>query len=101
MRGTGTVYVFRNGHLVEKGSFEPEPVGKRGDFPTPQVQPHFETMESPVTGKSIGSWAERERDMRAVDAVDSRDVPKEPIKRRKERARRPDAAPFQWRDPPS
>lgn len=95
MRGTGTVYVFRNGELVEKGSFEPEP-RQRADFPTPRLSPRFETMESPVTGKAVTSWADRERDMRAADAVDARDVPRAPIeKRRKDRAR-PDAAPIKW-----
>lgn len=90
------VYVLRNGKLVIKGSLEPEPVGKRADFPTPQIQPRFADMESPVTGKMIGSWAERERDMKAADAVDARDVPRGPIERRKERASRPDSAPIEW-----
>jgi len=95
-RGTGTVYVLRNGQLVEKGSLEPDSVGKSGDFPTPQIQPRFADMQSPVTGKTIGSWAERERDMKQAGAVDARDVPRGPIEKRKERASRPDSAPFEW-----
>jgi hypothetical protein len=95
-RGTGTVYVFRNGELVEKGSLEPEPRESRSDFPTPMIQPHFADMESPVTGKVVGSWKERERDMRAVDAVDARDVPRGPIEKRKKDRARPDSAPFEW-----
>lgn len=89
------VYVLRNGQLVIKGSLEPEP-RQRADFPTPQIQPRFETMESPVTGKSIGSWAERERDMKAADAVDARDIPRGPIEKRRQERARPDSAPIRW-----
>lgn len=95
-KGTGTVYVFRDGEMIEKGSLTREPVGKSADFPTPQIQPRFETMESPVTGKSIGSWAERERDMRESNSVDARDVPRAPIEKRRRDRARPDTAPIEW-----
>ena len=74
----GIVYVIRDGHLVEKGSLDPEP-RQRSDLATPMLSPRFETMESPVTGKAVTSWADRERDMRAADAVDARDMPRAPI----------------------
>jgi hypothetical protein len=32
-------------------------------------------FESPVTGKEISSWRERDRDMAAAGAVDPRDMP--------------------------
>lgn len=71
-----TVYVYRNGRLVEK------------EFPTvgnsksPYVS-RFESFDSPVTGKSISSWRQRERDMNAVDAVDRRDIPQSAFENRK------------------
>jgi hypothetical protein len=35
----------------------------------------IEPFESPVTGAEITSWRDRERDMKAADAVDPRDLP--------------------------
>lgn len=89
-----TVYVLRGGQLVEKTFVANR--AKRADFATPQIQPRFETMESPVTGKSIGSWAERERDMKAADAVDARDIPRGPIEKRRQERARSDSAPIEW-----
>jgi hypothetical protein len=72
------IYIFHKGELVPRSAAEREdehtPVA-RSDFPSPRVS-RFEPMESPVTGKTISSWGERERDMNAVDAVDARDYPK-------------------------
>lgn len=70
------VYVWRDGKLVDKSTVPPEPCPAYGSFPTPRVS-RIEPYESPVTGKEISSWAERDRDMRAVDAVDLRDYPKD------------------------
>jgi hypothetical protein len=68
------IYVYRHGALVAKNSIEPGP-SNVSDFPSPRVS-RFDPMESPVTGKTISSWRERDRDMAAVDAVDVRDYPK-------------------------
>jgi hypothetical protein len=87
------IYVLRDGKLVEK------PVNQSRDFgslATPMLSPRFETIESPVTGKPVTSWRDRERDMRAADAVDARDVPRGPIEKRKKDRARPDSAPFKW-----
>jgi hypothetical protein len=91
-----TVWVFRDGELVDKSTVEPPKFAKSENLSTPMIQPRFADMESPVTGKTIGSWKERERDMRAADAVDARDVPRAPIEKRKRDRARPDSAPFEW-----
>lgn len=91
-----TVFVIRDGQLVDKSTVQPPQFAKSGNLSTPMIQPRFADMESPVTGKVVGSWAERERDMRAVDAVDARDVPRAPIEKRKRERAKPDAAPFKW-----
>ena len=65
-----TVYVIVNGELVPKRWSAPAP----GGFPSPRVS-RMESFESPVTGESISSWRQRDRDMHAVDAIDRRDIP--------------------------
>jgi hypothetical protein len=65
-----TVYVFRGDKLVPKRWSAPAP----GGFPSPRVS-RMESFESPIDGKSISSWRQRDRDMQAVDAVDRRDIP--------------------------
>jgi hypothetical protein len=72
------IYVYRNGELVEKRFTSP---GKT-KFPSPRVS-RFDAFESPVTGQSISSWRQRERDMNAVDAVDRRDLPQAAFSKRK------------------
>lgn len=78
-----TVWVVRGGVLVPRGSVE-GPVRARSDLPAPMLS-RMEPFESPVTGKEISSWRERDRDMAAVDAVDPRDLPP-PEKMRRGRA---------------
>lgn len=72
-----TVWIYRNGKLVPKmgAPSGDEAPPARSDFPAPRVS-RMEPFESPVTGKEISSWRERDADMRAVDAVDIRDYPK-------------------------
>ena len=70
-----TVFVFRNGLVVPKGSAlggQARPA--QSDLPAPMLS-RMEPFESPVTGKEISSWRERDRDMAAADAVDPRDLP--------------------------
>jgi hypothetical protein len=71
------IYVYRNGELVEKPYGSPA----RTEFPAPRVS-RFEAFESPVTGQSISSWRQRERDMNAADAVDRRDLPQQAFDKR-------------------
>lgn len=71
-----TVYVIRNGEVVEKRSLADARDDRRSIFPAPRLS-RIEPFESPVTGKEISSWRERDADMRAVDAVDLRDMPRD------------------------
>ena len=73
-----TVYVFRGNKLVPKRWSAPAP----GGFPSPRVS-RMESFESPVTGESISSWRQRDRDMHAADAVDRRDIPQAAFDKRK------------------
>ena len=70
-----TIYVYRNGEYVDKATVSRETVARSG-FPVPMLS-RMEPFESPVTGKEISTWQERDRDMRKVDAVDLRDYPKD------------------------
>lgn len=97
-----TVWVFRGGALVEKASFADAIADKRSAFPSPSVS-RLTPYESPVTGKEISTWRERDADMKAVDAVDPRDLPKDLRRSRanqKKEAKnvrsKPDPAPFKW-----
>ena len=74
-----TVFVIRDGHVVEKGSIADAIADRRSIFPAPRLS-RFDPMESPVTGKEISSWRERDRDMEAAGAYDPRDVSK-PLKK--------------------
>jgi hypothetical protein len=81
-----TVYVMRDGILVEKANVNLPPK-MRGDFTLPMIS-RLTPFESPVDGREITSWRERDRDMAAVGAVDPRDLPQKPFEeRRKANAR--------------
>lgn len=73
-----TTYVIKGGQLVPKG--RPEIPNAASDLPAPMLS-RIEPFESPVTGKEISSWRERDRDMASVGAVDPRDFPKGEMKR--------------------
>lgn len=94
-----TVFVLRDGELVEKGSIADAVQDRRSIFPIPMLS-RFESFESPITGKTISSWRQRDADMQAGGAVDPRDLPREPFERRAaDNARREQSvAPFEWRD---
>lgn len=71
-----TVYVIRDGKLVDKAALVKVPELERLDmFPTPRIS-RMEPFESPVTGAEITSWRARDADMRAADAYDPRDIKK-------------------------
>jgi hypothetical protein len=79
-----TIYVLRSGNLVEKELFHVE---QSTGFPMPRVS-RFDAFESPVTGQSVSSWRQRDRDMQAVDAVDRRDIPQKNFEKRKKIVKR-------------
>jgi hypothetical protein len=78
-----TVWVLRDGRLVEKASMHLAAEDRRSIFPAPMGS-RMEPFESPVTGAEITSWRARDRDMAACDAVDPRDMPAPTKGRRKE-----------------
>lgn len=82
-----TVWVVREGRLVDKSTVGPPQTAQRSDLPAPMLS-RMEPFESPVTGREVSSWRQRDRDMDAAGAVDPRDLPREPfVKRRKANAR--------------
>jgi hypothetical protein len=89
-----TVFVLRDGRLVEKTCELKSQINSH--FPTPMLS-RMEPFESPVTGREITSWRERDRDMEAVGACDPRDLPRGPFEKREENARRSDDTEFEWR----
>lgn len=76
-----SVYVIKSGKLVEKRA---SLNSSRSSFPSPMIS-RIEAFESPVTGKEITSWRDRDRDMAVVDAVDPRDLPRKPFEQRKKK----------------
>jgi hypothetical protein len=70
-----TVYVRRNGVLVDKETGEP--IEQRAlavlGFPTPRIS-RFVPYESPVTGDDVTSWGQRDREMRDHNCFDPRDL---------------------------
>jgi hypothetical protein len=77
-----TVYVLHKGRLVVKTQADAGAL-QRSMFPAPMVS-RFDTFASPVTGQSISSWRQRERDMNAADAIDRRDIPQKTFEKRKQ-----------------
>jgi hypothetical protein len=76
-----TVFIIREGRLIEKGEEVLERVP--ASFPAPMVS-RMISFDSPVTGKTISSWRERDRDLYASGSVDPRDIPKHLIENRRE-----------------
>ena len=71
-----TVWVLRNGAMVVKGSeddVKPTPVSS-SDFPTPAIS-RMQAYDSPIDGREITSWGQRDRELRAHDCYDPRDLP--------------------------
>lgn len=81
-----TVYVIRDGKLVERIS-QQQKFAKSTTIGSPMVS-RFESIESPVTGQTVSSWRERDRDMNAAGAVDPRDIPRAAFEKRKEVVKR-------------
>jgi hypothetical protein len=68
-----TIWVFENGTMVIKSDRAVTPAS-RSDLPTPMLS-RMEAYESPIDGKTISSWAQRDREMRDNDCYDPRDLP--------------------------
>lgn len=64
-----TVYVLRGGKLVEKR-------GSRAKRKFPNVS-RLEPYESPIDGKEITSWGQRDRDLKESNSYDPRDLKNE------------------------
>jgi hypothetical protein len=86
-----TTYVIRAGQLVEKASLASATADRRSIFPLPQLS-RLEPFESPVTGREISSWRQRDRDMAACDAVDPRDFRRDHVFQRGRAAQLKEAA---------
>lgn len=83
-----TVYVWRSGKVVIKGSDEDVyPFSASSDFPRPRVS-RIEAYESPIDGKEVTSWGQRDRELRDNNAYDPRDMPKDHVYE-KSRGRKP------------
>jgi hypothetical protein len=94
------IYVFRDGRVV------PKPIAVHRERPagalaTPMLSPRFETFESPVTGRAVTSWRDRDRDMADGGAVDPRDLPRAPFEKRKQDNARQQQLTEQWGGPGS
>lgn len=88
-------YVYRDGKIVPKTYAAP---ANRSDLPIPQIS-RIEAYESPITGKDITSWGERNRELREHDAYDPRDLPADHTFTRGRDAQAAEApAPSIWKD---
>jgi hypothetical protein len=106
-----TVYVLRDGKLVEKRlALLADAVDKaerslRDEMLGLPMISRIDPYESPVTGKEITSWRQREADLAAADAYDPRDLapghvyPKGRNSKEAKDARPDKHTPFQWGGP--
>jgi hypothetical protein len=71
-----TVYVYRDGRMVEKATGEPmNPGPHEGPFPCPRAIPDIEPFISPASGKIVSGRAAKRDDLRATGCVDARELP--------------------------
>lgn len=94
-----SVYVYRNGEIVPRDDARRAGRGSPNSFLAAPRVSRMETFQSPVTGKDVSSWRERDRDMTAADACDPRDLPRKPFEKRKAQNERSKALIPEWRDP--
>ena len=75
-----TIYLLRAGKLVPKGSVREvqATASARADFPTPNLS-YLEPYQSPIDGREISSWAQRDADLASNNAYDPRDVSRKPF----------------------
>jgi hypothetical protein len=93
-----TVWVIRHGRLVEKGSFREAREDKRSIFPTPNVS-RLEPYASPIDGKEISTWRQRDKDLRDSNSIDPRDLKVKRNVPRRTSEPTPEQLSFQWTDP--
>jgi hypothetical protein len=67
-----TVYVIRKGKLVEKMAI----ARSKRQLPEPYIS-RLEPYESPIDGKEITSWGQRDRDLKESNSYDPRDLKNE------------------------
>lgn len=70
-------YVFRDGKVVPRQYARPAAPAK-SDFPTPMLST-MAPYESPITGREVSSWGERDRELREHDCYDPRDLPRDHV----------------------
>jgi hypothetical protein len=80
-------WFFRNGVLVPKPSL-PAPNRNASGFPAPRLS-RLEPYESPVTGKTITSWRERDHDLETSGSYDARDMPNRVYEHGRKRSKQP------------
>jgi hypothetical protein len=66
-------YVLHRGRMIDK-RLRPSGASAKSTHPAPTVQ-SFESYPSPVTGQSISSHRQRERDLHSSGSYDTRDTP--------------------------
>ena len=71
-----TVYVVRGGVLVNRADLI-DTLTSRSVFPAPRLS-RLEPYASPIDGKEITSWAQRDRDLKDNNAYDPRDLKRSP-----------------------
>jgi hypothetical protein len=92
-----TVYVWRAGELVEKTTENRQTKDKAGLFPTPMLSRAPEPYASPIDGREITSWGQRDKDLRDSNSYDPRDMPRK--KMTDERSKPSEQLSFSWTDP--
>ena len=64
-----TTYIFRDGKMINKDDYVPEP-SKRGDFATPMLKAPFEPYTSPIDGRPVMNMAQRREDLKRNDCIE-------------------------------
>jgi hypothetical protein len=64
-----SIYVLKDGKLVE---VQKRVSRETPDFPTPMIS-RIEAYESPIDGREITSWGQRDRELKDNDCYDPRD----------------------------
>jgi len=67
-------YVLHRGRVIDKRHRPAKTDATASDYPAPAVQ-SFDAYQSPVTGESVSSHRQRERDLHSSGSYDTRDTP--------------------------
>ena len=72
-----TVYVLRDGRMVDKATGEPMNQGPHeGPFPCPRIVPDIAPYQSPVDGRYIGGRRDKRADLDRHNCIDADELPK-------------------------